>query len=152
MTASVCLQTPRHKQSSSPRLRARVVPIKTLFENRGRREGRVLVAPMVRVQQKKHAAEPQVRTGHPALPARWLYGLLRALPGDRRSCPRHERASSAPAWPQRREARTTRLHRAHQDVRPRGQATLHPDTPTATHLTLVTIAIAPLWRGGMGEM
>ncbi len=77
---------------SSPRLRARAVPFKALFENRGRREGRVRVAPMVRVQQKKHAAEPQVRTGHPALPARWLYGLLRALPGDRLSCPRHQRA------------------------------------------------------------
>jgi hypothetical protein len=37
---------------------------------------------------RKHAAEPQVRAGHPAFPARWLYGLLRALPGDRRSCPR----------------------------------------------------------------
>ena len=26
---------------------------------------------------------------HPAFPARWLYGVLRALPGDRLSCPRY---------------------------------------------------------------
>src|SRR4051812_10127178 len=26
---------------------------------------------------------------HPAFPARWLYGVLRALPGDRLHCPRY---------------------------------------------------------------
>jgi len=41
---------------------------------RGRREGRVPTAPMVRVQQK-HAAEPQVQADHPAFPAQWFYGL-----------------------------------------------------------------------------
>ena len=29
---------------------------------------------------------------HPAFPARWLERLIRALPGDRLSCPRHPRA------------------------------------------------------------
>ena len=48
--------------------------------NRGRREGRVPTAPMVRVQQKKHAAEPQVQADHPAFPARWLYGLYVIFP------------------------------------------------------------------------
>jgi hypothetical protein len=31
---------------------------------------------------KKQAASPQVQPNHPAFPARWLYGFLRALPGD----------------------------------------------------------------------
>jgi hypothetical protein len=30
---------------------------------------------MVRVQQKKHAAEPQVQPEQPAFPAQWCYGL-----------------------------------------------------------------------------
>src|SRR5215467_15023198 len=30
---------------------------------------------MVRVQQKKHAAEPQVQPKQPAFPAQWFYGL-----------------------------------------------------------------------------
>src|SRR6516225_7534082 len=47
----------------------------TLIENRGRRECRVRAAPMVRVQAKKHAAEPQVQPEQPAFPARWCYGL-----------------------------------------------------------------------------
>ena len=32
-------------------------------------------------KQSVRANSPQVRRNHPALPARWLYGLLRALPG-----------------------------------------------------------------------
>src|SRR6266566_2186398 len=43
-------------------------------QRRGRREGRVPTAPMVRVQQK-HAVEPQVQADHPAFPAQWFYGL-----------------------------------------------------------------------------
>jgi hypothetical protein len=39
---------------------------------------------MVRVQQKKHAAEPQVSREYPAFPAQWFYGVFRALPGDHR--------------------------------------------------------------------
>src|SRR5215813_437120 len=37
---------------------------------------------MVRVQQKKHAAEPQVRAGTPGLPCAMVLRLIRALPGD----------------------------------------------------------------------
>ena len=32
---------------------------------------------------KSTGVGPQVQPGHPAFPARWLYGLWRALPGDR---------------------------------------------------------------------
>jgi hypothetical protein len=54
--------------------------------NRGRREGRVPFAPMVRVQQKKHAAEPQVRAGSSGLPCAMVLRLIRALPGETGLC------------------------------------------------------------------
>jgi hypothetical protein len=62
----------------------------TLLKYRGRREGRVPAAPMARVR-KKSTRQNHRYAGHPAFPAQWLYGLLRALPGDRRSCPRFPR-------------------------------------------------------------
>src|SRR5215467_5819973 len=49
---------------------------------RGRREGRVQAAPMARQQQKKLAAVTTGLAEHPAFPARWCYGLYRALPGE----------------------------------------------------------------------
>jgi hypothetical protein len=57
--------------------------------------------------------EPQDRLGHPGLPCAMALRLIRALLGDRLFCPRHARCSSTAsrAWPQHREARTTRLHR-----------------------------------------
>jgi hypothetical protein len=55
-------------------------------ETRGRREGRVPFAPMVRVQQKKHAAEPQVRAGTPGLPCAMVLRLIRVLPGETGLC------------------------------------------------------------------
>jgi hypothetical protein len=51
---------------------------------RGHRECRALAAPAASRAVKK--AHELVTTGspkHPAFPARWFYGLLRALPGDR---------------------------------------------------------------------
>jgi hypothetical protein len=36
---------------------------------------------MARLQQKKQAAVTTGSAEHPAFPARWLYGFLRALPG-----------------------------------------------------------------------
>jgi hypothetical protein len=51
---------------------ARVMPrFVSLPEFRGRRECRVLAAPMARLQQKMQAAEPQVQPG-PAFPAQWF--------------------------------------------------------------------------------
>src|SRR5712672_3793264 len=53
-------------------------------ENRGRRECRVRAAPAVsRAKlQKKRTRAYRFSGGNPAFPAQWLYGLLRALPGD----------------------------------------------------------------------
>ena len=43
-----------------------------------------------RVQSaRKTHTSIQVQRRHPAFPAQWLYGLLRALPGERLSCHRH---------------------------------------------------------------
>jgi hypothetical protein len=36
---------------------------------------------MARLQQKKQAAVTTGSAEHPAFPARWFYGFLRALPG-----------------------------------------------------------------------
>jgi len=68
---------------------------------------------LARNVHRKCAHEHQVSGGNPASPAQWLYGLLRALPGERLFCLR-----SAPRsyclqvhWRQHRDVRTTRLHR-----------------------------------------
>jgi hypothetical protein len=48
------------------------------------------VHPQSRVQSSKHTGVVTTGSpGHPAFPARWLYGLLRALPGDRLDCHHH---------------------------------------------------------------
>jgi hypothetical protein len=52
------------------------------LDRRGRRECRVTTSPMARLQQKSRRQSPQVRPDQPAFPARWCYGLYRALPGD----------------------------------------------------------------------
>ena len=52
------------------------------LDMRGRRECRVLAAPMARLQQKKQAAVTTGTPNIPAFPARWCYGLFRALLGE----------------------------------------------------------------------
>jgi hypothetical protein len=46
---------------------------------------------MARVQQEKHAAEPQVQPEHPAFPAQWFYGLYVVSPVTGLFCHRHRR-------------------------------------------------------------
>jgi len=61
-----------------------------LFENRGRREDRVRAAPAVsraNAHKQTHTSI-QVQRKHSGLPCAVVYGLLRALPGDRLSCHR----------------------------------------------------------------
>jgi hypothetical protein len=73
----------------------------------------------------------------PAFPAQWLYGLLRALPGERLSC--HRRLQSQPqAWRQHRGVRTTRLRRTQQP-----RTSVMALVSIASHRTFVTIASAP---------
>jgi len=59
-------------------------PLKILSPDRGRRERRVLAAPAVscaKLHKKTHTSI-QVQSEHSGVPAQWLYGLCRALPGD----------------------------------------------------------------------
>jgi hypothetical protein len=53
-------------------------------DNRGRRECRMPNAPAAScVKKQTHERSHHGHTGnHPAFPAQWFYGLLRALPGD----------------------------------------------------------------------
>ncbi len=56
----------------------------------GRREDRALASPMARLLDKKcRRQEPQVWPKQPGLPCAMALRLIRALLGDRRSCPRH---------------------------------------------------------------
>src|SRR5438445_4113419 len=68
-----------------------------LLENRGRREDRVLAAPAVsraNAHGKRRHTSIQGSWSIPAFPAQWLYGLLRALPGERLFC--HRRSTGEP--------------------------------------------------------
>ena len=65
-------------------------PSLTLPKVRGRREDRVLAAPAVSCANahKETHTRYRYRRRIPAFPAQWLYGLLRALPGERLFCHR----------------------------------------------------------------
>ena len=58
----------------------------TLLQNRGRRESRMPIAPAV-VRTKNARVDHRFNRITPAFPARMVYGLLRALPGDRAFLP-----------------------------------------------------------------
>jgi hypothetical protein len=57
---------------------------KNLPPDRGRRERRVLAAPAVSraICAENTHTSIQVQSEHSGVPAQWLYGLCRALPGD----------------------------------------------------------------------
>jgi hypothetical protein len=65
----------------------------------GRREDRVLPAPAVPcavcAMARACTRAYRYRRSIPAFPAQWLYGLLRALPGERLFCLRHPRDAFA---------------------------------------------------------
>ena len=145
--ASLAMTMLKHTRSLSRRIRVRVLHQLAALISRGRREGRKLAAPMAPVRMKSTGQEPQVRPRHPDLPCANGLRLIRALLGDRRSCPRHPRCpSKAPrAWPQHREARTTRLHRP----RMRRSSTGAP-TSIAARLHVRDDAYAPFDEAGCG--
>ena len=96
-----------------------------------------LLHPRSRVQfcaNKNGTRAYRYRRSIPAFPAQWLYGLLRALRGERLFCLRRPRFITR-AWRQHRGARTTRLHRTHQ-----ARASRAPDPSTASHPAFVTCA------------
>ena len=79
--------------------------------------------------------------GNPAFPARWFYGLLRALPGERLSCHRHLRDIS------RTFSASTAAPGPHDfAVREQLRSSLAAVTSTASHRAFVTIATRPSCR------
>ena len=114
---------------------------------RGRRECRAPDAPAV-LRAKMRVARTQVVTvtpETPGIPRAMVYGLFRALPGDRallppsfrRNNPAHLNASVGAPGP---HDFAVRFKRARLTA---------PSASTATRLTSVTIAKRPSWRGGM---
>jgi hypothetical protein len=120
------------------------------LENRGgRREGRVPVAPMVRVQQKARGRTTGTnRINRPSL-RNGFNGLLRALPGEPGflatvTCATRKRRRKLKR--QRRGARTTRLGRP----RARRSSAAAPAS-TASRLDVRDDAFAPLIEAGRPE-
>jgi hypothetical protein len=65
------------------------LPRLALIASRGGGEGRVPVAPMVRVQQKSTRQNHRYEPDQPAFPAQWFYGLYVISPVTGLSCHRH---------------------------------------------------------------
>ena len=95
------------------RSRPGVATSSALSDRRGRRECRVMASPMARLQQKKQAAVTTGSARSTGIPCAMVLRLIRDLPGDRALLPPSLHDHSRATWPQRREARTTRLRRPH---------------------------------------
>ena len=78
----------------------------------------------------------------PAFPAQWLYGLLRALPGERLFC--HRRPCRSLLLNEL-DASTAASGPHDFAVRDRPHSSVAALASTASHRTFVTIAIAPHW-------
>ena len=76
----------------------------------------------------------------PAFPAQWLYGLLRALPGERLFCLRRPREAFASRG---LDASTTAPEPHDFTVRVRRATSLAPSASIASHRAFVTFASAP---------
>src|SRR5207253_4052076 len=92
----------------------------------------------VRFAQTKLHTSIQGSWSIPAFPAQWLYGLLRALPGERLFCLRRRADTSAQL------SASTAAPEPHDfAVRFRRATSIAPSASTASHRTFVTIASAP---------
>src|SRR6478735_4053253 len=118
-------------------------------ENRGRRECRALDAPAAsRANEKAHERSHHGHTGnHPAFPAQWFYGLLRALPGDQACLTPSSALLIADLTPASgRQNDTTWPYASASFVRP-AFARLTLPRPTASRPALMTWP-TPLYRVG----
>jgi hypothetical protein len=96
-------------------LRPSRASVVSLQNNRGRRECRVRASPIARQQTKKLAAVTTGSAGSSGIPCAMVLTLIARSPrGPGFLAPVVARSSHA-TWPQRREARTTRLRRPHRD-------------------------------------
>ena len=136
----------RHELTFSRRLFRPSLAVRPPSDDRGRGECRELAAPMARQRKKCWRQVPQVQPRHPGIPRAMVLRLLRVLPGApgllATVC---DNASTRCAGHQRRDARTTRLDRAHRAVRRRGKRPrCNTDTPTASRLNVRDDREAPL--------
>jgi hypothetical protein len=124
---------------------ARVLLASFASEVRGRRECRAPGAPAAacaKIVSKKAHALVRSHRKHPALPAQWFYGFLRALPGDRALLPPSSVDRSTNLTPaSRRQDHTTSPSASAPFVK-------GASASTASRLTLVTIAKRPSMRRG----
>ena len=99
--------------------------------------------PRSRVQsaQKKAHTSIQVQRRQSGFPCAVVYGLLRALPGDRAFLPPSLRNVSCKAWRQHRGARTTRLRRP-----PHARSSVAHSASTASHRNVRDDREPPLIR------
>ena len=94
----------------------------------------------VRFAQTKMHTSIQGSGSIPAFPAQWLYGLLRALPGERLSCLRRPREAFASLG---LNASTAAPEPHDFAVRFRARTSIAPFASIASHRTFVTIASRP---------
>jgi len=140
---SACLQTqPRDLAARCARALRRLPPSIT---TRGRRESRVRAAPAVSCanMHKKTHTSIQVQRRHPGLPCAMVYGLLRALPGERLFLP----PSSARSFASRELDASTAASGPH-DFAVRAACVRLSQAPRPPHPTarFVTIASRPSHR------
>jgi len=93
------------------------------------------LTPMAPVRTRSTGQEPQVQPDEPSLPCAMVLTLISCSPWGPALLPPSPAlvlSHHSQAWPQHREARTTRLHVRIDVVRPRDKATLQPDTSTAS--------------------
>jgi hypothetical protein len=135
----------RYESAFSRTPRARALLKSFAPGNRGRRESRVRAAPAVsraKCTQQKRTRAYRFSGEHPAFPAQWFYGLLRALPGEACSF-----ATIAREKPGSRELGAS-VGRQNHTTSPSASATFVFVTfaSTASHRAFVTIASRPSCR------
>jgi hypothetical protein len=127
----------RSRDGFRPRFAVYLAPQKV----RGRREDRVRAAPAVSCAKRteEYAHEHTGSAEASGLPCAMVYGLLRALPGERLSC--HRRSTSCPV---KLDASTAASEPHDFAVRDRPRSSVMATTSIASHRAFVTIASAPL--------
>ena len=130
-----------HKSTISRRIAPEVCISFLPLKSEGAGKTGCLLHPRSRVRfaQTKLHTSIQGSGNTPAFPAQWLYGLLRALPGERLFCHRRCAGNQPHATcRQHRGVRTTRLRRTRQ-----ARTSIAPSASIASHRTFVTMANAP---------
>src|ERR1700726_1006879 len=103
---------------------------------------------MARLQQKKQAAVTTGRPDQPAFPARWCYGLYRALPGDHRLVATVVREINPPTLAPASERQD---HTTSPSALGHVRLTCPPRPPHPRLTSRDDPASVPLHRGGMRE-